>query len=56
MRDGLLDELSLLVSPIVVGSGKRLFEDPSGHVPLKLVEWTTLDNGVLALRYGLANA
>jgi len=25
-------------------------------VPLKLVEWTTLDNGVLALRYGLANA
>jgi dihydrofolate reductase len=56
LRDGLLDELSLLVSPIVVGHGQRLFEDPSQHVPLSLVESTAFSNGVLALRYARAEA
>ena len=51
LREGLLDELSLLVSPIVLGKGKRLFEDPSGSIGLRLIESRTLDNGVLALRY-----
>jgi len=55
LRDGLLDELSLLVSPIVLGKGKRLFEGP-GEVPLKLIESRTLDNGVLHLRYERASA
>src|SRR6266536_3807388 len=41
LRDGLLDELHLLVHPIVVGSGKRLFDDTSGKVPLTLVESKT---------------
>src|SRR5712691_5566376 len=54
LRDRLLDELSLLVNPVVVGTGKRLFEDPSGQVPLKLEESRTLSNGVLALRYETA--
>jgi dihydrofolate reductase len=47
---GLLDELSLLVSPIAIGSGKRLF-DGKQRVPLTLLESRTLDNGVLHLRY-----
>ena len=51
LRDGLLDELHLLVHPIVVGSGKRLFDDTSGKVPLKLVESKTFSTGVLALTY-----
>jgi dihydrofolate reductase len=56
LKEGLLDELSLLVSPIAVGAGKRLFESESGHVPLALVESRTLDNGVLALRYAPAKS
>lgn len=36
LRDGLLDELRLLVHPIVVGSGKRLFEPDGARTPLKL--------------------
>ncbi|MGH2740244.1 MAG: dihydrofolate reductase family protein [Actinomycetota bacterium] len=39
LRDGLLDELGLLLFPVVVGTGKRLFEDwAADQVPLELVE------------------
>lgn len=51
LRDGLLDELKLLLYPIVVGTGKRLFEGSADQVPLKLVESRALSNGVLSLTY-----
>jgi dihydrofolate reductase len=50
LRDGLLDELQLLVHPIVVGHGKRLFEE-GDQIPLKLADSKTLSTGVLALTY-----
>jgi dihydrofolate reductase len=52
LRDGLLDELSLLVHPLVVGEGKRLFESGTGRVPLKLLASKTFSTGVLWLTYG----
>lgn len=52
---GLLDELNLLVHPIAVGKGQRLFDD-TGTVPLKLVSSDTLPTGVLHLRYAPAAA
>ena len=54
LANGLLDELALLVHPIAVGSGQRLFEDPTTY-PLKLVHSSTLDTGVLHLRYAPAS-
>ena len=51
LRHRLLDELGLMVCPILVGSGKRLFEDGGQHVPLALVESVTLGNGVMATLY-----
>ncbi len=51
LRDGLLDELRLLVHPIVVGHGKRLFQDMSERVELKLVDSQTFSTGVLYLTY-----
>ena len=51
LRDGLLDELRLLVHPIVAGSGKRLFPDGSEQTPLKLVDSKTFSTGVLSLTY-----
>ncbi len=54
LRDRLLDELRLLVHPIVVGSGRRLFEDNGDPVPLKLVDSTVFSTGVLALTYAPA--
>ena len=50
---GLLDELNLLVHPIAVGSGQRLFEDTTTY-PLRLLSSRALDTGVLHLRYAPA--
>jgi dihydrofolate reductase len=51
LREGLLDELKLLVHPIVVGSGKRLLEGDTGQAPLKLADSKIFDTGVLYLTY-----
>lgn len=51
MRNGLLDELNLLVHPIVVGSGTRLFDDARPPVRLELVSADTFGTGVQHLRY-----
>lgn len=50
LANGLLDELHLLVHPIAVGHGQRLFEDTPTHA-LKLVEHETFSTGVLNLTY-----
>ena len=46
LEHGLVDELHLLVHPIVVGHGKKLFAD-GATVPLKLMSSTTFDTGVV---------
>ena len=51
LRDDLLDELRLMVHPIVLGSGKRLFEDGGDQKDLKLVDSKTFRTGVLYLIY-----
>jgi dihydrofolate reductase len=51
LQDGLLDELRLMVHPIVVGSGKRLFEDGGDQKALQLVDSRTFSTGVLYLTY-----
>jgi dihydrofolate reductase len=56
LRDGVLDELRLLVHPIVVGQGKRLFVDGGDRVPLKLADTRTLSTGVQYLTYVPADA
>jgi dihydrofolate reductase len=48
---GLLDELHLLVHPIAVGKGMRLFEEGEAPIPLKLISSQTFETGVLNLVY-----
>ncbi len=50
MHDNLVDEYRLLVYPVVLGSGKRLFKDGSSAA-LKLVDTKAFDSGVMALIY-----
>jgi dihydrofolate reductase len=51
LAEGLLDELNLLVHPVVAGTGRHLFEGGSSQVPLGLAEARPHGNGVVALRY-----
>jgi dihydrofolate reductase len=51
LEDDLLDELRLMVHPIVVGSGKRLFEEGSDQKALELLDSKTFSTGVLYLTY-----
>jgi dihydrofolate reductase len=51
MRDNLVDEYQLMVHPLVIGSGKRLFRDGDSRKPLRLVDSTTTGTGVLLLVY-----
>ena len=55
LEQGLVDELHLLVHPVVVGHGKKLFAD-GAKVPLQLVSSTTFTTGVLHLVYAPAAA
>ncbi len=48
----LVDEWRLLVYPILVGAGKRLFAESAAALPLTLLETRSLDKGVVLLRYG----
>ena len=52
LRSGLLDQLDLLVFPVVVGHGRRLFHDDGGSVDLGLLSSRSLDNGVMHVVYG----
>jgi dihydrofolate reductase len=51
LQDDLLDELHLMVHPVVVGRGKRLFQDGRAVKRLNLVDSKTTDTGVVILSY-----
>jgi len=53
---GLLDELHLLVHPIAVRKGMRLFDEGETPIPLSLISSETFKTGVLNLVYGPAES
>lgn len=55
MRHDLVDEYRLLIYPLVLGKGQRLFEDEQ-QVTLKLVDTKPMGSGVVALVYHPARA
>jgi dihydrofolate reductase len=54
LREGLLDELRLMVHPIVLGGGKRLFDGGDDRKPLELLDSRKFGTGVLFITYRLA--
>lgn len=51
LQNDLLDELTLMIHPVVVGSGKRLFKDGGDLKRLRLVGSKTTSTGVAILTY-----
>ena len=51
LADDLVDELRLMVFPVVLGSGKRLFGEQDEKLPLKLVDSRTVGDGIAILTY-----
>ena len=51
MRAGLVDEYVLLIHPLVLGSGRRLFPDGGASTALRLVDTKTTTTGVVIAIY-----
>jgi dihydrofolate reductase len=49
LQYGLIDELRLMIHPVVVGRGKRLFEEGGERIALELVDSKTFSTGVVGL-------
>ena len=56
LEHDLVDELRLMVFPVVLGSGKRLFDTTSEKKPLRLSDSKTVGDGVTILVYEPAGA
>jgi dihydrofolate reductase len=50
-RHRLIDEYRLMVHPVIVGTGKKLFQGLDETVDLKLADTVTTDTGVAVLTY-----
>jgi dihydrofolate reductase len=51
LEHDLVDELRLMVFPVVLGKGKRLFGSTTGKKPLRLVDSKTVGDGIAILIY-----
>jgi dihydrofolate reductase len=47
----LVDELRVVVFPVVLGAGERLFGETSDQKPMRLVDTTTIGDGLVFLTY-----
>lgn len=51
IENGLVDELRLMVFPVILGEGKRLFKQTSGETAMELIESQAVGSGVLTAIY-----
>jgi dihydrofolate reductase len=51
LEHDLVDELRLLVFPVVLGAGERLFGETSDATPMRLVDSATVGEGLVLLTY-----
>ena len=56
MEHRLVDEFRLIVFPVVLGAGERLFGETTDKTPLRLVRSQTLGEGLLLVTYEVVRA
>jgi len=54
LREGLVDELTVNVVPLVLGAGRPLFASGLPELPLRLLEAKSFPSGLVQLRYARA--
>lgn len=55
LKENLVDEFRFLIHPIVMGAGKRFFNDEMKTLGMKLIKTQIIDKGVVLLCYGITN-
>ena len=56
MRRNLIDHYTLLIHPLVLGTGRRLFKDGGAFTALRLVDAKIATTGVIIAQYERAEA
>lgn len=51
LRRAMIDELVLLVHPLIKGRGRRLFDEFTDHVPMQQIKCVTFSSGLVSLSY-----
>ena len=55
LRRTMIDELVLLIHPVIKGQGRRLFDEPGDQAPLHQVGCVTFDSGLVSLSYAMSS-
>jgi dihydrofolate reductase len=55
LKERLVDEISLAIQPVLLGSGIPLFPDLGVQVDLQLLESKTYKNGIVSVSYRVKN-
>ena len=56
LRSGLVDRLNLWLYPLLLGGGKKVFDDGTAPAALRLAESVTYTNGTLQLTYEIVGS